>query len=260
MDCDHILQAAKTFPLVLSCAVIRNGMLRLETPFHYPNGASIDVFVGTLENLFTPIIVTDFGQTTAYLLDMQIKHWQTARRRQIVADICRTLQVEQDGGQFVVRLAQHQLPELSAAIVRLAEACIRVADLSFTQRLRSPVMFRDEMEEFVDAAGVAYETGVTLPGQFGKPVPVDYRVRGRTVVSLVQTLSTANTAAAHGLANEVFRRWYDLSPHRVDNQFLTIYDSTNDVFRSDDLDRLGSLSTVFAFPAQSDAVREALAA
>ena len=261
MTCES-LKPYTSIQLVEACDEIKSGMLRLSTPFRYPDGSNIDLFLGTDSHLHTPIKLTDLAHTAAYLLDIQIKSWATQKRKHIVDDVCKLLGVYREDGELVVRLTEDELNEghLPSAMVRLAQACIRIADLSFTQRLRAPVGFKDDVEEFISAEGVTVEPAVALPGRYGKDVPVDFRTKGRKVESLVLTLSTQNSAAAHGLSNEVFRRWYDLEPQRAGHQFLTIYDSTNDVFRDDDIARLSEVSTVLPFPAQQEAIRDAIAA
>ena len=248
--------------LVEDCDEIKGGVLRLSTPFRYPDGSNIDLFMGIDSHLHAPIKLTDLAHTTAYLLDVQIKPWATQKRKHIVDDVCKLLGIDREGGELVVRLTQEELNDgnLPGAMVRLAQACIRIADLSFTQRLRAPVNFKDDVEEFITGEGVAVESAITLLGKYGKEVPLDFRTRGRKIESLLLTLSTANAAAAHGLANEVFRKWHDLEPHKASHQFLTIYDSTNDVFRDDDLARISEQSTLLAFPAQQEAIRDAIAA
>lgn len=263
IDCNALKGMATSLALVTACDVIKNGMLRLATPFQYPDGSQIDLFLGTPPGLvFDDFRVTDLGQTTGYLFDLQLKPWATLRRKQIVEDVCRTLGVVQDGGELLVRLRNEELmtSSLSGAMVRVAQACIRIADIAYTQRLRAPASFKDEVEEFISSDGIEVETGTILRGRFDKDVPVDFRTRGRRVKSLILTLSTQNNAAAHGVSNEVFRKWYDLEPQRAGYQFLTLFDSTNNSIRDDDLARIGDLSTVLAFPAQQDAVMEAIAA
>ena len=68
-----------------------------------------------------------------------------------------------------------------------------------------------------------------------------------------------NPSQAHNLANEIFRRWYDLhSPERTE-QKVTIVDDQRDVYREDDLKRLGDYSAVVPVSDQ-DGVRTLLAA
>ena len=260
VTCDNVQNLVSGFSLVEKCDVVKNGMLRLATPFQYPNGEKIDLFLGRQDHLFEKWILTDLGQTTAYLLDLHIKPWTTKRRKQLVSDICSTLDVQSEGGQFQIVLSEQQLPEVSEAMVRLAQTCIRVSDLALTQRLRASGIFREDFEEFLDAVDVPYESPIILPGQFGKQVEIDFRVQGQRVSSLVQTLSTANPVASHQMSTEAFRRWYDLANQRNQHQFVSVYDTSTDSFRDDDLARLASVSTLIGYPAEQEQLKATLAA
>jgi hypothetical protein len=254
---EQIKSAVAEFSLVKACDDIRNGMLRLATPFQYPNGAGVDLFLGTKPELFDKWVLTDLGQTTAWLLDLNLKLWTTEKRKQIVADICNGLDVTQDGGQFQLVLADmKQLPD---AMVRLSQACLRVADLAFTQRLRVASEFNEDFEEFLDLADASYLQDFSIQGQFGKIVKVNFKVKGHRSETLVQTLSTPSRVASHNMSTEAFVRWHDLQPHRSHFQFLTIYDTTNDSFRDDDLARLNNISLLMGYPAQEQDIKAVLA-
>jgi hypothetical protein len=258
LDCNALREHVSRFSLVGECDVIANGMLRFSTPFQYPDGSNIDLFLGEGKAPYHKLVLTDLGQTTANLLDLHIKPWATKKRKQVIADICRTLDVEHEGGEFKVTF--DDLKSLPGLIIRLSQACIRAGDLMFTQRLQSPVVFRDDLEEFISAWNLPYEPNVEIVGQFGRPVPVDFSVNGAHTKSLVLAASTGSAAASRPVTNEIFRKWNDLENVRQHFQFLSIYDSKNNYFRDDDLARLETISTVLAFPAQEQVLEAALAA
>ena len=83
LNCASIQELIKNFSLVKECDVIDNGMTRLATPFQYPEGSNIDIFLSNTNTLFPELILTDLGQTTAYLLNLHLKHWTTKKRKQI---------------------------------------------------------------------------------------------------------------------------------------------------------------------------------
>lgn len=230
----------------------------MSVPFQHLNGSQIDLFLKPQSDEW---VLSDFGQTIAYLMDLQVNPWSTAKRKQLVEDICKSLKIEQHDGEFktVIRAANLN-DDLSSAMVRLSQACIRISDLAFTQRLRSPVLFKEDVAEFLETSQLKYEEDYSLVGQFGNRVEVDFSVTGRSVHSLVQTLSTGNAAAAHSLGNEVFRRWYDLTNQKPKNQFLTIYDTNTDFFKKEDLKRIESVSTILGYPAQAPEIQQALSA
>jgi hypothetical protein len=262
-SCHELAELVSGFSLIETCDETRDGFLRFSTPFRYPDGSQIDLFLGTPRQrlLGDELVLSDKGQTTAYLLDLNIKPWTTKKRKQVLVDICETLNVELDGGQLLISLSRNDLPALSSMIVRLAQACVRVSDLAFTQRLHAINSFRDDVEEFFESTGLTYQSPIVLEGRFGAGVEVDFRVLGRAVTSLIQTVSTGNAFATHGIINEVFRRWYALpNDIRTRDQLVTIYDSGQNFYREDDLAVLGELSVVLAYPAQSQQIAEALAA
>ena len=78
---------------------------------------------------------------------------------------------------------------------------------------------------------------------------------------LLQTLSTGNSQVSHHICLEAFAKWHDMDPSfRNQHSLVTVYDSSVDVFRPDDIDRFVEYSQVFAFPADADLLAESLAA
>lgn len=261
--CLELAELVAGYSLVEACDQTRDGFLRMSTPFKYPDGSQIDLFLGRPHRgqLGTDLVLSDKGQTTAYLLDLNVKFWTTKKRKQAVEDICERLDVRLDGGELVIHVAEGELPQVSGMIVRLAQACIRVSDLAFTQRLRAVNSFKEDVEEFFELTGLIYRPQVALEGRFDAPVEIDFEVRGHSVLSLVQTVSTGNAFAAHGIINEVFRRWHALPDDiRSHDQFVTIFDSGQDFYRADDLAVLSEQSVVLGYPAQSEVIAEVLAA
>jgi hypothetical protein len=260
LNCEEIKNWISHFSLVEECDVIRNGMLRMATPFQFANGSKIDIFTGFDTETPDQIVLSDLGTTSAYLLDVNVKPWTTKKRKQIVADICESLGVFQVDGEFKIILRPDQKDEFASAMVRLAQACIRVSDLVMTQRFKAVQLFKEEFEEFLGLSELENEAGFSIVGTMGNPVEIDFKVHGKKIESLVQTLSTANQQSAHTLANESFVRWYDLSEHRKEYQFITVYDSNSDAFKQEDLARLGKASTVFGFPANDTQIHDTLVA
>lgn len=259
-ECSNVEEIIQRFSLIEDCQQIKNGMIRIQTPFQYMDGSKVDLFIEEVPDLFSTIVISDMGETVSTLMDMHLKLWSTKKRRELVSEICHSLGVEREGGRFKIALRENSADQLSMAIVRLAQACIRIGDLALSQRYRTVGQFKDDLEEMLSLSDLEYETSTSIEGRYGRPVDVDFKVTGLKVVTLVQTLSSSNSAAAHSLSNEVFRKWYDLEPMRPQYQFLTIFDSSNDVFRSDDLARIENHSTILGFPAQQESIIQVLAA
>jgi hypothetical protein len=259
ISCEHLQDYLSSFSLIYQCDTVKNGALRFATPFTYPNGSYIDLFFKRKHGLFDTYILSDYGQTFNYLLDIGFNLWATKKRRQFVTDICYSLNVRYAQNMFEVEILDSELPSLSDFIVRLTQACIRIADLSFTQRLQTYGTFDAEVEEFIALSDLDYETEpIDLIGIYDKPVKVDFKVKGIRTSSLIQTWSPRNPNISHTTSNEIFRRWHDLNNYRTMYQFVTVVDETDSTYRPDDLAVLYEYSQVFSFPTEREPFRETI--
>lgn len=91
---DDIKTRVEGHALVRGVDLVRKGAVRLETAFLYPDGSSVDVFVQEETPLFNKPKLSDFGQTTAWLLDVQVKPWLSKKRQQFVEDALRIYGVQ----------------------------------------------------------------------------------------------------------------------------------------------------------------------
>lgn len=230
--------------LVRSIDRVERGHVRLETIFLYPDGSSVDVFVPDTDPLLPPSKISDLGQTMAWLMDVQVKPWMSKKRQRILEDAIRLYGVNLNGGAL-----ETSLPSMDAlvdGVVRLGQACVRVADLTYTRRTSLQAGVTEEVEEILADAELAYEAGVELEGKFNAPVRVDFLVSGKTLRSAVLAMSSANSSQAHQVANEIFRKWYDLdTPARPEHR-VTVFDDRYDTYRAEDLARLRDRSDVIA--------------
>ncbi len=230
--------------LVRSVDAVDKGHVRIETAFLYPDGAHVDIFVPHDEPLFPPARLTDLGQTMSWLLDLQVRPWLSKKRQRLVEDALRLYDVEQQGGELIARLPGEDA--LMDGIVRLGQACVRVADIANTRRTSLQTGVSEEVEEVLADAEVDYEPNAELQGRFGAMVRVDFLVTGRRTRSALLTLASANTSQAHVIANEIFRKWYDLETPARSEQRVTVFDDRHDTYRTEDLDRLRGISDVVA--------------
>lgn len=262
LSCDEYRQFFEKATVVEDCDMLANGALRLKTVFKYPNGSWVDLFLDKTDDLFTPMRLSDYGETIEYLHHLSLNPLGTKKRKLVVSRICESLGVTFEEDELSLLLRKEDLPHASKRLVCLAQACLRMSEIQFTRQFRIPNSFRDEFEESVlsEVTSDKYESDYSLTGSYGNVVRVDFRVRGERSDNLIQTLSTGNTAAAHALATDIFAKWHDLSDFTDQHSFFSVYDSRNNAFKEEDISRLEQISTVLAFPAQAEAIQEALAA
>lgn len=221
------------------------GPIRIETAFLYPDGASIDLFMVEDEGRSHATMLSDLGQTMAWLLDVQVKPWLSRKRQGLIDDVLRLYAVEQRGGELVRAIARPDM--LMPAIVSLGQACLRVADLMFTKRSAIVAAFNEQVEEMLGDVEVSYTPNAVLEGRYGASVRVDFLAEGRSTKSAILALSSGNASQAHVTATEIFRRWYDLDVPTRNEQRVTVLDDRVDVYRADDIHRLRDMSQLVAF-------------
>jgi Domain of unknown function DUF1828 len=244
--------------MVLSTDVVPKGHVRLETKFSYPDGTSVDLFVAepVQPTLFAnePHLLTDFAQTTAWLADVQVQPWKSKKRQGFLDEVLAVLGVRQNGGALEAPFDDTR-DSLESAVIRLGQACVRVADLYYTRRASFQYStLNEDVEELLVDADLRFQPNVQILGKFGKPVPVDFQIDGQRTHSLVLTLSSQSTASSHQVATEVFRRQFDLASGTRKERQVTIVDDRYDVFKDEDLQRLARVSSVVPFSARKDLV------
>jgi len=218
--------------------------VRIETAFLYPEGSAVDVFLIDETRPSPAAKLSDLANTSQWLLNLQVQPWLSKKRQAYVDDALRIYNVTKQGGALELELAS--LERLIDGVVRLGQACVRVADLIYTRRSSIQLPVTDEVEEVLADAELDYDQNPELEGRYGRPVRVDFLVRGARTTSAVLTLSSRNASQAHVQANEIFSRWYDLDVPARRERRVTILDDRSDVYRDDDLQRLREKSDVLA--------------
>lgn len=261
MDCSALERIAHTLPLVRACDVVRNGSLRMSTPFTYPNGDYIDVFLESSKGtLFRTLSLSDYGQTSLYLRSAQVQMEGTARKKEILLTILANLNVKMSNGDLFVDIEEPEPDDLTDAIFRLSQACLRISEFASHQRLRSTNPFRDDVEGFFEASGLSYIPDVKVTGRFKNSVPIDFEVFSKEKRSYVCVLASMSKTAAHTSATETFRKWYDIaSTDNSSHSLVTVYDSKSTKLKDSDKQRLRDYSTLVAYPSDQEFLKAALA-
>ena len=136
------------------------------------------------------------------------------KREHILADICRTLRVQNAKGEL--RRSSSRARDLADAVLRLAQACVRVADLYYVQSFRAQSGFREIFADFLQPGTAGPHRGIyhSRVSSGGGSRRISTRAKSSGVGNLIITLSSANETSSHSVANDVFCRWYDLERYR----------------------------------------------
>jgi hypothetical protein len=217
-------------------------LLRVRTPFWYPDGGVVDVFVKQHDGIAT---LTDLGESLGWLRQQSLATRRSPKQQKLVQDICTTQGVELFKGQLMLRCTDaKQFPQ---AVIRLGQAAVRVADLWFTTRTRSVESMTDEVSDLLQERKIAFERGVKYPGRSGRDWSVDFQTRAPQQSALVLVLASGSRPAARRVSEHVVAAWHDLSLMKTGAQptrFVSLFDDTSDVWSEEDFRLVESVSDV----------------
>ncbi len=209
-----------------------NAHQRVRTPFLYPDGDHIDLFVKMGSD---DVLVTDLAETTRWLRARSVAQKRSLKQNQLIHDVVRTHSVEFSRGMLQARCASER--NLADVLVRVAQAALSVSDLWFTFRTRSVTSITDEVADFLIDRGVSFTRSPKLPGRSGRQWTLDFRVPEEKPRCLVNLLSTGNRAAARQMTEHVLASWWDLS-HLASGtealRFISLFDDSVDIWKEED--------------------------
>ena len=122
---------ARTLPDTFDSSPAPRVGVRVRTPFTYPDGGIVDVFVLEHDGRY---MVTDFGETLGWFRMQCVNAHRSPGQCRMVEDACWTLGVELHRGQLILRIGSASA--IGEAVLSLAQAAVRVAGPWPTLRAR----------------------------------------------------------------------------------------------------------------------------
>lgn len=241
------LNALSPLGLVRSVDVLPKGHTRIETAFHYPDGSTMDLFIprddGLLRGL-EPVQLTDFGNTLSWLAHLGINPLKSRRRRKLMNDVLQVYGVSELGTELRCRIPA---TDLGAGIIRLGQACLRIADLAYTARFLPRQQFAEEVEEMLDNAGFQYQLEAPIIGSEGKVIKADFQVHGQRADTALMLLpaETKAPATARNRAEHVFAVFFDLQTWT--GQRVAALDDRSTIYQDADLNRIEKIASILPF-------------
>ena len=232
----------RTLPPLFVCSPAPREGVRVRTSMLYPDGEVVDVFVLERGSGYT---VTDFGDALGWLWLQSISQRRSGRQETLVQDVCRTLRIELFHDQLVLRQVGEDT--LGEAVVRVAQAAVRVSDLWFTFRSQSFQNTADEVEEWLREKQIPFDRQVQKQGRSTQNWTIDFETYTDNRTSLVFLLSTGSRGTVRRLAEHVLAGCVDLSHLKVNQSglaFVSLFDDTEDVWRPEDFNLVDELSEI----------------
>ena len=232
----------KALPCLFDCIEWQDGQIRVRTPFMYPDGDMIDVFILDIGG---NIQITDYGVTLDWLRIQSTNLRRSARQELLIRDACQTLDVTLDRGQLTLDYVKEC--EVGEAVIRLSQACMRVADAWFLEHSRVARDLSSDVFIWLGKQGLRVKRSTPFRGLSGREWNVDYCVASKQKTSLVFLLSVQSRGSSHGAIHRVHTGCSDLDrmpPAQRNWSLVSLFDDTVDVWKSEDYALLAQVSTV----------------
>lgn len=240
--CDAVRQG---MPALYECSSVPVGGVRIRTPFLYPDGGVVDVFVVEANHGY---VVTDFSDAVGWLRMQTVRGELSSRQRILINDIGQTLDTEFKKGEVIYRC--NDLSEVSEAVQIVGQAVLRVADLWFLFRHSVSESVSDEVEEWLQEREIASERNYKVRGRSTREWNVHFKTLVLGNTSFVFLLSTATRGAVHRITDQVFTGCSDLTNsqnatiYTYTPKLVSLFDDTVDVWRKEDFDLLENVSEI----------------
>ena len=243
MTPDHLCTSiCETLSDLFECSPAPRRSVRVRTPLTYPDGGIVDVFVLEDDGQRR---VTDFGETLGWLRMQSVDGRRTPKQKELIEDTCQTLGVEVFRGQLVLRL--HADDEIGEAVLRLAQAAVRVSDLWFTLRARPTKTTAKEVNRWLIQKEIEFNPSVQRSGKSGRSWTIDYEIYTTNQTSLIVLLSPGSRGATQRMTEHALAGWVDLD-HLKSNtsqqSFISLFDDTKNVWQEKDFGLLASVSKI----------------
>jgi hypothetical protein len=246
-------EIATTIAELFSCSTV-NDYIRIRTPFLYPDGDVIDIYLK--EKQEGQYILTDLGETLRWLRMQTVSPKRSEKQETLIEDTLLTHGVERYKGMLLLRLQGKE--NLASAVTQLSQAAFRVSDIWFTFKTRAFESIIEEVAEFLKEKKIPFEQNKKFQGRSGRSRKVDFYTQHRQRTALIDVLSTASTAAANSRADNVFTIWSDLNYLKEGNsRFVSLFDDTIDIWSSENISLLEEVSDL-AFWSSKEEFQEML--
>lgn len=232
---------AAELPALFTCTP-HDERVRIRTPFLYPDGDLIDLFYSEPAGVPT---LTDLGETVRWLRMQTVTLRRTPKQRQLIDDVCLNHGVELFKGMLIYRLRPGD--RLADAVIRLGQACLRVADIWFTMRTRAVESLTAEVADFLEDRKIPYEQRAKISGRSGHVWDIDFLTRTPEQTAHVYVLTTGSRATSRKTVEHVVTAWVDLNHLKLGPQplkLISLFDDAVDVWRDEDFKLLEPLSTL----------------
>ena len=187
-------------------------------PYLYPDGDIVDIFVKSNDS---GLILTDLGETIAWVSSQSISNSLSERKNQLIEDLIFMYQVERYKGMLIKRCDNPE--NLSSSLVDLCQAIIRVSDIYLTFSGKTINSFYEDVADFLTEEKFEFQKNVKYLGTSERERIIDFKVIRNNHISLIKGLNFYSKRQANSRTDIIYSCWSDLQYLKVNDSDIYLY-------------------------------------
>lgn len=245
INCSEIKEyISKSASSLFNCE-LENDVLKISTPFNYPDGDDIELYIETYND---SIILSDLSETYRYLLTYSMEISNSKKRKSTIENIVQTHNIRFKNGTFYVIIKNTE--NLLEALINLSQAVIRVSDLVYNLRVNSIGYFREEVVDLLEANNIEYETNYIIKTPTTESnYTFDFAVESKRGIINLMNLATTNKNGKKPPIDTFVKTWLDVGLHMSEDypkqNRITLLDDISYEWKPNDYVLLTNLSEVY---------------
>lgn len=245
MNCAELYNIINKSKIDLFDCRLVDDYLEITTPFVYPDGDLVNVFIKILSD--GKMVVSDYGETLRYLVDSDFDPTGTTKRREQFSQTITYFGLEYQNGELFKTVERNE--ELFGTIFDLGQSAIRITDLLLTKRVNYIASFRDSVKTFLDENEIEYEPDYEVKAGNESIYQLDFAIRTkRNELSLLSLVTTTSPANANAVVNRTVRIWNDIRNNKsLHASYISLVDDSIPVWRPEMVKSLEFVSKVYSW-------------
>lgn len=224
MNCLEIKEYIRESSVNLFKCSYNQDYIILTTPFFYPDGDEIELFIEFKEDC---LILSDMGETLRYLDTYLFDVFSTNRRKEIVNEVIVSNNVRLNRG--IIYAVIKNLDKFLDATFNICQAIIRISDLLYTAKGQSLAAFEEEVKSFLDNNKLNYEEDYKVETSVNS-YQFEFAVESQKGVKLLKLMNAPKKKASPPI-DRIVRIWFDVSTE-LDTEYpkenrITLLDDTS---------------------------------
>lgn len=204
MNCSEIKEYIKESSANLFKCTEYKKYLVLTTPFFYPDGDEIELFMDIKDDR---LILSDMGETFRYLDTYNFDVLSTNRRKEIVNEVIASNNVRLSKG-IIYAVIKNPVNILEATI-NICQSIIRISDLLYTVKGHSLAAFEEEVKSFLDEHKLIYQEEYKVETSVSS-YQFEFAIESRKGIILLKLMNAPKKNTAPPV-DRIVRIWFDIS-------------------------------------------------